>query len=130
MTPILESHLASKAFYLTFNEIDSLFQSVGICVAIIQNQGSCKRVDGRFFLLIRLRLYIGLLSLFFLSRKMSFFGPLEKRVFRVGTFKNSICQFDSALNIVRFILESSWFCLPTTALWPLWTLDKFDWLFC
>ena len=67
---------------------------------------------------------------FFLSRKMSFFGPLEKCVFRVGTFKNSICQFDSALNIVRFILESSWFCLPTTALWPLWTLDKFDWLFC
>ena len=44
--------------FLTFNEIDSLFQSVGICVAIIQNQGSCKskRVDGHFSLLIPLRL--------------------------------------------------------------------------
>ena len=74
---------------------------------------------------------------FFLSRKMSFFGPLEKCVFRVGTFKNSICQFDSALNIIRFILEKQ-LVLPannsdstsTVSLWPLWTLDKFGWLFC
>ena len=57
---MLESRAPSFFFYpfLTFNEIDSLFQSVGICVAIIQNQGSCKskRVDGHFSLLIPLRL--------------------------------------------------------------------------